>query len=76
MEELYEFVYGKIDPPIYYPKLKIGKINVGDILDWNTISLDLRPDIASLKINEILPERITGTKKITTVYTSVINRDT
>lgn len=73
MEELYEFVYGEIDDPLYYPKDKIGILKEGQIIDWKTISFELRPKITSLKINQILPERIENTKKVTTVNCTIIS---
>lgn len=67
MEELYEFVYGEIDDPLYYPKDKIGDLVVDQIVDWNGISFELRPKTISLQVTQIFPEKIVNNKKVTTV---------
>jgi len=67
MEKLYEIIYGKLDPPLYVPRIKVGNVKVGDILDFKTLSYELKPKIVSLRIDKISKEYTVNKKKLITV---------
>jgi len=72
MEKLYEIIYGKVDPPLYVPRMKVDNAKVGDILDWKALSYDLKPKIISLRVDKISDEHVINNKNVITLHTTPI----
>lgn len=74
MEELYEIIYSKTDSPLYLPKLQLGNLKVGDIIDSSNFysTENLTRKILSFRVDQIFESHQMGNKILTKVFATVV----
>jgi hypothetical protein len=74
MEELYEIIYGKVDPPLYVPVGTLGKLSADQIFKIPNLyqTKDLTTSDNSFKVIQISQSQQKNGKLVTSVTVQVI----